>query len=103
MQSDRVGAVRRSGANVSALRVLIRTTMFMFGVPAIVMMFAYGVVLDQLFTFEKAGEKMVYAGIAGIASVQFVVIGFLIYAFNEPIDEEPSAAEGKKTDWRADE
>jgi hypothetical protein len=72
--------------------------MFMFGMPAIVMMFAYGVVLDQLFTFEKAGEKMVYAGIAGIASVQFVVIGFLIYAFNEPIDEEPSAAEGKKTD-----
>lgn len=72
--------------------------MFMFGVPAIVMMFTYGVVLDQLFTFEKASEKMVYAGIAGIVSVQFVVIGFLIYAFNEPTDEEPSAAEGKKTD-----
>ena len=98
MQSDRVGAVRRAGANLSALRVLIRTTMLMFGVPAIVMILTYGVVLDQLFTFEKAGEKMVYAGIAGIVSVQFVVIGFLIYAFNEPTDEEPSAAEGKKTD-----
>ena len=72
--------------------------MFMFGVPAIVMMLAYGVVLDQFFTFEKAGEKMVYAGIAGIASVQFVIVGFLVYAFNEPADEEASATESKKTD-----
>ena len=54
--------------------------------------------LQDILESKKTGEKMVYAGIAGIVSVQFVVIGFLIYAFNEPIDEEPSAAEGKKTD-----
>jgi len=81
----------KSGSNVTALRVLIRTTMAMVGVPALVMLIAYYIVLDQIFTFGKPAEKMLYAGIAGICSVQFVIVGFLVFAFNEPQDEPVAA------------
>jgi hypothetical protein len=73
----------RTDGNESALKVLVYTTMAMFGVPAIVMLVSYTLVLDQLFTFRSAGDKMMYAGIAGICSVQLVIFGFVFYAFSE--------------------
>ena len=65
----------------------MRTTSAMFGVPALVMLISYYVVLDQLFTFGSPADKMLYAGISGICAVQAVIIGFLVYAFSEPVDE----------------
>ena len=70
----------------------------MFGVPALVMMIAYYVVLPQLFTFQAASDKMLYAGIAGICSVQIVIVGFLVHAFTESDDGAATTAAEKKSD-----
>ena len=77
------------------LRVLIHTTIAMFGVPMLVMLLTYHVVIDQFLAWRSPPEKMVYAGIAGVFAVQFVIIGFLLYAFSEP-DDESASTENKK-------
>ena len=90
----------KDGENVHALRTLIRTTMAMFGVPLLVMAATYwlmpaAVVSDQ--------NRMVCAGIAAICSVQLVIVGFLVHAFNEPTSMDANSAdavggkESKKT------
>ena len=59
----RMGVARgRDGGNVQAFRMLVRTTLAMVGVPALVMLTMQHVVLDRLFTFASAGDKMVWAG-----------------------------------------
>ena len=74
--------------NPEALRLLIKTTMAMAGIPFTAMMLSYHVVLDRLFTFQSAGDKMLYAGVVAICAVQLVVIGFLIAAFREGDGED---------------
>ena len=74
----------------------MRATAAMFGVPALVMFVAHSLVLDQLFTFRSAADKMLYAGIAGLCAVQLVIVGFLIHAFTEQDDEPPTTT--KKSD-----
>ena len=79
------------------MSMLVRATAAMFGVPALVMLLAHWFVLDQLFTFRSAADKMLYAGIAGLCAVQLVVVGFLIHAFTEK-DDEPPSSNAKKSD-----
>ena len=69
--------------------MFLRFTAAMVLVPAIIMYVAYQFVLDRIFTFSTNGDRMAYAGIAAIVSVQLVIIAFLIYAFNE--DPKPKA------------
>ena len=45
--------------------------------------------LDRIFTFSTNGDRMAYAGIVAIVSVQFVIAAFLVYAFKE--DPRPKA------------
>ena len=52
----------RDSSNSTALQMLVRTTMAMVGVPALVMTLSYTLFLDQLFTFHSAADKMLWAG-----------------------------------------
>ena len=81
--SGKLISMLKDGENAKAFRVLIRTTMAMVGLPAAVMLLAHTVVLDRIWTFGSAGDKMVWTGVAGICAVQLVVLGFLIHAFTE--------------------
>lgn len=91
--------ILKTGENAHALQTLIRTTGFMIGVPASVMLIAYMLVLDQLFVFKSAGDKMLYAGIAGIVAVQIVIGGFIAYAFSDTNEADADApAADKKRD-----
>ena len=66
----------------------------MFGLPLLVMLLMYTLILDSLFTFRSPADKMLYAGIAGLCAVQVVIVGFLFYAFTEANeDNEASSAE----------
>ena len=47
----------RDGGNVQAFRMLVRTTLAMVGVPALVMLTMQHLVLDRLFTFASAAES----------------------------------------------
>ena len=86
--------VRREDGNIDALRTLVRTTIAMVAVPAIVMLLMNNLILDRLFTFQTAGDKMLWAGIAGLCSVQCVVIAFLVAAFRDDGGETPKAGAG---------
>ena len=55
-------SARREGSNAEAFRLLVRTTLVMVGVPALVMLLLYSLVLDRLFTFDSGPDKMVWAG-----------------------------------------
>jgi len=61
----------------------MRYVVAMAVVPAITMFVMHNFVLDHLFTFSNNGDRMAYAGVAAIVSVQLVIAKFLIFAFNE--------------------
>lgn len=86
------GLITMLRVNPDALRLLIKTTMAMAGVPFGVMMLSYHVVLDRLFTFQSNSDKMVWAGVAALCAVQCVIIGFLVTAFREDVDDTPDEA-----------
>jgi hypothetical protein len=94
----------------------------MVGVPALVMLLSYTVILDRLFTFTTAADKMVWAGpcravpsrkvvadggshrvahlspcagVAALCAVQCVIIGFLVSAFSETDEPADEGAEKK--------
>ena len=69
-------------------------TIAMVAVPAIVMLLMNNLILDRLFTFQTAGDKMLWAGIAGLCSVQCVVIAFLVAAFRDDGGETPKTGAG---------
>ena len=61
----------------------MRYVVAMAVVPAVTMFVMHNCVLDHLFTFKTNGDRMAYAGVAAIVSVQLVIVKFLIFAFNE--------------------
>ena len=79
--------------NVGSYAVFLRFTVAMAVVPAVTMFVAHQYVLDHFFTFRTNGDRMAYAGVAAIASVQLVIVAFLIYAFHET----PAASSESKT------
>merc|ERR1712032_347355 len=85
--------LKSSDVNMRSMRTLIKFTMLMGMVPMLTMFLCYKFVLELFFTFEYASDKMLYAGIAAIGSVQLVIVSFLITAFTEPDD----ASETKKS------
>ena len=91
--SQRLLAMLKDGSNMSAFRVLVRTTLAMVGVPALVMLLAHYVVLDSIATFRSPADKVVWTGVAGIGAVQLVVVGFLIHAFTADEDADEAASE----------
>lgn len=88
----------REGANLQSLRVLIRFSVAMIAVPTVVMALSYAIILDSFFSFSSAADRVVYAGIAAITSVQFVIVAFIVYAFNERVDDQVSGGSGGKKD-----
>ncbi len=94
---ERLLQILKHGENASTFSTFIVFSAAMFLVPAAVMLLAHTLVLDMFFTFGSSGDKMMYSGIAGICSVQLVVICFLVFAFNEKVEpEEGAAADAKK-------
>ena len=81
--SIRLLNILKEGDNVKALRALIWTTMAMFGFPLFVMGAAYAGLPSTVIAEEN---RMIWAGVAAIAAVQVVIIGFLWHAFNESDD-----------------
>jgi len=79
--------LRRTGDNETTLRTFIRTTCAMVVVPLVVILSA-SIMLDKMYAALPASDKMLYAGIAGIVSVQLVVLVFLAHAFTERVGEE---------------
>ena len=73
----------RHESNVSTYRSFMRYVVAMAVVPAITMFVMYNFVLDHLFTFGNNGDRMAYAGVAAILSVQCVIAKFLFFAFSE--------------------
>lgn len=67
----------------------------MFGVPALTMMLSYFFVLPRVFGEQSHSDRMTLAGIAGICSVQVVIVTYLVMAFSE---KAPHAHTGKKGD-----
>ena len=71
--------------------------------PAIVMALCYFVLLDWIFIFPSAGDRMVYAGVAAIVAVQAVIVAFLVSAWNEddvPMPAKPAPPPPKKRKFR---
>ena len=66
-------------------------------VPAVVMFVSYNFVLDYFFTFTHKDQRMVYAGVAAIVSVQLVIIKYLHFAFNEDPEAGTPPAGGAST------
>jgi len=65
----------------------------MVGVPALTMVLCY-FVLPMLVGAQSYSQRMTFAGIAGICSVQVVIVAYLVLAFAEaPAD----AAQKKET------
>ena len=91
--SIRLINILKDGENVAALRVLIKTTMAMAGVPAVVMALTYLLLPTTLVANEN---RMIWAGVAGIAAVQCVVVGFLIHAFSEGVESDAVASKKKQ-------
>ena len=79
----------REEENVGSYSVFLRFTIAMVVVPMITMYITSQHVLDRIFTFSTNGNRMAYAGIVAIVSVQFVIAAFLVYAFKE--DPRPKA------------
>ena len=73
----------RHESNVNTYHSFTRYVVAMAVVPAITMFVMHNFVLDHLFTFGNNGDRMAYAGVAAIVSVQLVIAKFLIFAFNE--------------------
>ena len=69
--------------NVNTYNHFLRYVVAMLVVPAVVMFVSYNFLLDHLFTFNYRDERMTYAGLAALASVQVVIVKFLVFAFNE--------------------
>mmetsp|Transcript_43077 Transcript_43077/g.71610 ORF Transcript_43077/g.71610 Transcript_43077/m.71610 type:complete len:145 (-) Transcript_43077:371-805(-) len=86
----------RDQRNIATLHTLIRFSTAMALVPAITMACCYCFVLDLAFTFRSNGDRMLYAGIAAIASVQIVIVAFIVHAFNEPPDAPAENAKKHK-------
>jgi len=61
----------------------MRYVVAMAVVPAITMFVMYNFVLDHLFTFGNNGDRMAYAGVAAILSVQCVIANFFFSASTE--------------------
>lgn len=90
--SQRLMAILRSPGNTSALRQLMTATNAMIALPLGTMALCHYFLLDQLFTFRNANEKVVYSGIAAICMVQVVVIWFVVSAFREEPEAAPATA-----------
>ena len=83
------------------MSLLVRTTLAMVVVPLSVMIFFYFVLLDHL-SFVSAADKMLWAGVAALCSVQLVVFCFLFVAFRESDDDvEDVSAAGAAADASA--
>ena len=54
----------------------------MVAAPAATMVVCYYFLFDR-FNFQNKSQRMMYAGLAGIAAVQLITIAFVITAFNE--------------------
>ena len=89
---NRLLAILKDGDNVHAFRKLLRFTAAMAGLPLLTLLVSYHLLLERFFTFRDKSDKMVFAGIAAIASVQLVICAFVVSAFREP------AVETKKND-----
>lgn len=83
--------IMRDEENLGSYTVFLRFTVAMLAVPAVTMFVAHQYALDLLFTFRTSGDRMAYAGVAAIISVQFVILAFIIFAFIE----EPASTVGK--------
>jgi len=90
--SQRLMAILRTPDNAAALRQLVVATNAMIALPLATMALCHYVLLDQLFSFRNANEKVVYSGIAGICVVQAVVVWFVVSAFREGPEPAPAAA-----------
>ena len=118
-------SILKDQGNRTAFKLLVRTTSAMFGLPLLVFFLAHSFVLDQLFTFKSPGDKGLWsgarctqpraqnasllapsrhvlavarAGVCALCTVQIVIIGFLVAAFNEPPEPIEDAAAQKKKD-----
>ena len=84
--------IMKTEDNVASYTVFLRFTVAMGVVPAITMFVMHQYVLDHFFTFRTNGDRMAYAGIAAIISVQFVIMAFVIYAFREDPNPKPKSS-----------
>lgn len=88
--SGRLISILRDTGNREAFKLLVRTTTAMFALPLLVFLLAHNVVLEQLFTFKSPGDKGLWSGVCALATVQLVILGFLVSAFNETADDDSS-------------
>lgn len=81
---------------MQSFRTLVRFTIAMFAVPAVVMALVYALLPMWLGPSVARRDLVMYSGIAAIGSVQFVVAAYIVYAFNEPEPDAASEAASKK-------
>mmetsp|Transcript_21380 Transcript_21380/g.53325 ORF Transcript_21380/g.53325 Transcript_21380/m.53325 type:complete len:144 (+) Transcript_21380:51-482(+) len=94
--STRLLQILKHGSNAKSFRVLVVVSAAMVAVPAVVMLASYAVLVDLLVRAPSAADRMMYAGIAAMISVQVVVIAFLVYAFNERDEPDATRDDDKK-------
>jgi uncharacterized membrane protein len=75
----------RNKRNRDTLRKLMAVTVVMMGLPLLVFQYVGRVVVPD----SPPNERMLYAGVAAVCTVQLVLVAFIFYAFCiEKIDDE---------------